>query len=401
MFNINYKIIMALCLLFSGCTTIPIDDTLNAEFAGKKVYLCEDDNKSGHFSGERTINKIECHYYSSYNCQIYFTNEYGDKESIDWWAQDVTDLFPKPEQFVQSLKRYFHEQPFCSYKQFKEYEKKQPLIIKNITSAQKKADLLKKDKNVFNTLETFADLFMRKAKDEPVCKENIIYSHNLNLNQFNSLVSIDDKMSIIQQFAKSGINTKCHMTDFYQHYLFDTDECIIDRRNNKSSICFFDYNSFLPASSKIKNEEQFLKVVNAYLKLFRVGTTGYYIYEKKFVTYCEQLKEATTDEKKQCEQNAKQYLLNLVENKVPHCRNTVSKEYYDFLKEFINTMSLLHGVTMRDFQEKLFVSTTSKNIAKGLYSGFMLQAMVEKIDEFGLYHFCDVSGFENDISKIK
>ena len=204
---------------------------------------------------------------------------------------------------------------------------------------------------------------------------------------------------IFQPFVEPDIQINCFVHS--NTFLNKEDECILMRRNaRKSLVGYYNYKKYLPNSSKISTDEKFLELVEAYRNIFkhskkRNNETG--IYEDKMI--CDEWKEKTTTEIAQCKEDAKKYIIQIVEGTVPHCRNKVNKEYKEFLQNNVKQLSTLNNVTQQNFNERIFISSTERNLGKAFYHGAFNRALYERMKNFGYVYFCRVDGFEQDIKK--
>lgn len=185
-----------------------------------------------------------------------------------------------------------------------------------------------------------------------------------------------------EAFAINGTDFGCSDSSRDRDY-YNSDKCILFRRENgNSKTDYFDYKRFLPKNTKIKTEEDFLKVVNYYN----------YAWED-----CDNIKtsteELTTQEKQEQEQQVKTChtkvekttLKMAMKNLNLMCSETHEQEYTKELE--------WHG-------NRLFKYYIAGRLNPGTSDYYhIMQIHKDAIKLFGAEHGCDTSDWEGKVLK--
>lgn len=202
-----------------------------------------------------------------------------------------------------------------------------------------------------------------------------------------------DVVSSYQTFMKPNVKMKCFVANMYtEDFLDQSDECILSRRNvGKSEVCWFNYKKYMPASSSIKTDEEFLRLAE---------TVGFFFNSEGKNQYCLNKKEITTTERAQCEKDVTNFINKIVDGKAPHCRDTNKKAFYNLLEqgkgllETIENTSVVNSATGYKQQGKTL-------LFQAVYSDAFNKGIIESIKNFGYEHLCVTAGYEKDLKKIK
>ena len=194
-------------------------------------------------------------------------------------------------------------------------------------------------------------------------------------------------INYLQVFMKKEINPQCFM-EYYNRFIDNSDECILQRRNNKgpTSICWFDYKRFLPKTSKIKTDNDFLYFYKAY-DFFSVSN------------FCNNTQELTTAERKECKEKFRKFLVQLSNKTAPHCRDIIPGEYKKLLQE---SKDLLKTVNDTRIENALGHEKQLETMMyRAMYGSAYEKAAIEALQNMGFRNFCIVEGFEEDLKKIQ
>ena len=281
----------------------------------------------------------------------------------------------------------------------------EPISITTKGIAEQVEKKLSSERDIFNTLGIFSDLYLtseyRERKGEmydKYCVDYVNKGTTVNIHIENDNRSMNERIEIMKKFAEPNAKIGCFLeygTSAFMTYedvesgpikeYYDSDECIKARRNEHSSICFFDYKRFLPTTSKINSDQKFREALNLYWQYFR---RGYSFDKRSFITYCDTLKEVTTAEKEQCEKNSRDFVIQYVNGKAPLCRNKVPNEYKTFMSKLNNGVSKINNFLQDDINSNIFSSRLDKQIHGGIMALGLGEAKAKTIKEFGIKHFC-------------
>ena len=284
----------------------------------------------------------------------------------------------------------------------------EPVSITTKGIAEQVEKKLSSERDIFNTLGVFSDLYLtseyRERKGEmydKYCVDYVDKGTKVNIHIENNNSSMNERIEIMKKFAEPNAKIGCYF-DIHRYVYdwssetetndvnemkayYDSDECIMARRNEHSSICFFDYKRFLPTTSKINGDQKFREAINLYWQYFR---RGYSFDKRSFITYCDTLKEVTTAEKEQCEKNSRDFVIQYVNGKAPLCRNKVPNEYKTFMSKLNNGVSKINNFLQDDINSNIFSSKLDKQIHGGIMALGLGEAKAKTIKEFGIKHFC-------------
>lgn len=283
----------------------------------------------------------------------------------------------------------------------------EPVSITTKGIAEQVEKKLSSERDIFNTLGVFSDLYLtsgyreRKGEmDDKYCVNYVDKGTKVDFHIENN-IPMKERIEIMKEFAEPNAKIGCYF-DIYRYVYdwssetetndvnemkayYDSDECIMARRNEHSSICFFDYKRFLPTTSKINGDQKFREAINLYWQYFR---RGYSFDKRSFITYCDTLKEVTTAEKEQCEKNSRDFVIQYVNGKAPLCRNKVPNEYKAFIIKLNNGVSKINNFLQDDINSNIFSSKLDKQIHGGIMALGLGEAKAKTIKEFGIKHFC-------------
>lgn len=194
-------------------------------------------------------------------------------------------------------------------------------------------------------------------------------------------------------YTTPSVNLKCFLADNYTGWLDSSDECILERRNTKESVlCHYNYKKYLPENSKVKTEEDFLYLVAAYNVLYQDAN------DPKKCTFCAEQPEQTTVEIAECTKKAEIFLNQISSKTVPLCKNTIKKEYMDFLKDGIENYYFLSELTKAEINNNTY--GTKAYLLNGIYSASLQESWENSIRTFGITHFCSVDGYKKDVVNL-
>ncbi|MBD5405028.1 hypothetical protein HDR59_00585 [bacterium] len=215
-------------------------------------------------------------------------------------------------------------------------------------------------------------------------------SELLNDNyDINNIKDISDELESIRPFVKSNKKIECFVKkagdDYNIRYVDTSDKCILARRNNNDEM-FFDYKKYF---HNINNEGLFHELVSNFKYYF-----SYDDIENIYNDYCNNLKETTTTEKKQCEKNVESFFNNPV-----YCHDKKKKEWEKLLENSEDLKQTLNEIV----SEGLNISNANI-LVKGIYGSFpsnILSSLAfQKIKSFGRDNFCIINGWENDLKEL-
>lgn len=219
---------------------------------------------------------------------------------------------------------------------------KRPVVITDMISAKQREEIATKNRNVMQALELYWDLYQVESGTSS-------FANGCERGKTGNY------LNIIKLFARSDSKPQCAYNTINNQDEYNSDECILYRRNiNKlSEICFFDYKKYLPKNSKISNDEQFINLITIYRKLFRSKQAwddediGFYEYVKTY-SHCDLLKEVTTQERKQCQDDDEKFIFQIVNGTAPYCKDKVPEQYKNELKytEFSFDFEIAHRCIM-------------------------------------------------------
>ncbi len=217
------------------------------------------------------------------------------------------------------------------------------------------------------------------SDDKKVCNENGIFEFTSDSkNQTEELIKM------YNLFTKDDINTACFFK-LRGKFIDTTDECILQRRNGPAAACWYDYKKFLPDSSKIKTDDEFITFSKAAIFF---GKTE----------YCKNAPELTTQERKECEGKVKKYITQLSKKTAPHCRDIIPQKYNEFLQNSKDLLTLVNNTEIKNFAgQKQQVETF---MFQSIYGNAYEKLAIQELQELGFKNFCTVEGFEKDIKKL-
>lgn len=257
-----------------------------------------------------------------------------------------------------------------------------------LDAAKEVEETLTTQRTIDTTLRAYTLFYWRDGNG--LCENGLIPSSQ-------SIEAARETVDILNVYAQPGINVECYVADAYSGNYYDTsDECILARRNNKkSTVCYFNYKKYLPATSQISTDADFVYLAEAYNHLYSFDK------EKGTMecTYCNNLQEKTTAEKEECKKQIKQFLQNISDKKVPLCKNKVNKKYMDFLKEGIESFSFLSDMTTAEINSNA-TSAAGAYLMNGIYQSAYQEAWEDAIKNFGFENFCSTKGYQSDVAQI-
>lgn len=233
-----------------------------------------------------------------------------------------------------------------------------------------------KKRDIDLAVATFIAVFSNNKQD-PAWQDNKLFIDFEQVNFYQPLVDPDIKLYC---FAASGVSDS---------YYDNTDECILLRRAKKSLISFYNYKKYLPKNSQINSEEKFLELVETYRYVYNFSVEwNVYSPTVNYQSICSQLQEKTTVEKEECEKKLQEYIVQIVEDRVPYCHNVIPKEYAQYIKDLKSKISIINNVVQDEIDNKWYLSSGEKSFGKNLYKRSFLIEMNESIKKFGYTYFC-------------
>ena len=193
--------------------------------------------------------------------------------------------------------------------------------------------------------------------------------------------------------AERGIDFICVglSTSYNDDKKYDSDECILYRRSekfHKSDVEYFDYKRFLGATSPIKTDKDFLKLVERYNN----------------ISECDKLSETTEVEKEACKEKRRNEIRMLAKQSVP-CMEFIKDEYIEKLnnagkwyKWAINHDPNEGVRLMRSMGYNQYVSNLSYQPVWERAEA--RQEVKEKITEFGKENLCTTTDWQQEIKKL-
>lgn len=218
--------------------------------------------------------------------------------------------------------------------------------------------------------------------EKVICDENGII--NIGTMSNTSLKELNESLI---PFTKEGIDITCFEKRYNNEFVNKTDECILQRRNNKgpAKTCWYDYKKFLPESSKINTEDEFIYMAKAAI---------YY----NTTNYCEKAPELTTQERKECYGKVVKYITQLSNKTAPHCRDIIPEKYNQTLQASKDLLTTVNDTKVVNAfgQEKQGETLIFQAIYGNAYAKQALMAL----QALGYQNFCTTEGFEKDIKKL-
>lgn len=231
-----------------------------------------------------------------------------------------------------------------------------PLSEPNMQNAEQFAQELEASKDPVKVMDAYITYFQSDIK----------YYHNMgNIVFYGIEIAGIDPLGnniakggiIAQALAEPGTKWRCISDD-------QSDECILYRRNrHETKVAYFDYKRFLGNNTRVKDDNDFLKLARIYSN----------------ATKCETLKEATSLEKQACKDRREKALRLAVKQKV-HCKDLVEIEYKEEL-----------AARHRSYQLNVDVWRYSHSAA--------MQDISKDIHSFADEYMCNISGWERDMFK--
>ncbi len=212
-----------------------------------------------------------------------------------------------------------------------------------------------------------------------VCDKNGI----IDSNSSNGVKKLAEMYKVL---SKENIEPICFFRIGGQ-FVDQTDECILQRRNNKgpTTTCWYDYKSFLSQGSKIKTDDEFVYLAKA---------AGFF--DK--TNYCKKAPELTTKEKEECSIKQKSYITQLSKKTAPHCRDIIPEQYNKYLqgaKDLLTTVGNTQIVNA--FGQEKQAETL---MFQAIYGGAYEKEAINGLYELSFKNFCTIEGFEKDLKKL-
>lgn len=201
--------------------------------------------------------------------------------------------------------------------------------------------------------------------------------------------------NVLQTFATPDKHVECYLKNIYTEEFLDTsDSCVLERRNaSKSKVCLFNYKKYLPSTSKISTDDEFLYLIDVFDTLYTKKDNDF------VCSFCDELPERTSTERQECKKQAENYLTQIVEGKEPLCKNKINKKYMDFLTDGVNSFGFLSSLTQKEIEDSAS-STTASIILNNIYQSAYEQAWFDSVKKFGAENFCSMKGYEKDVVQI-
>ena len=292
----------------------------------------------------------------------------------------LSACFPQQQVAQESV-----EQDVVKQAVVKQEENKDALIRKRFQEYESE---IAKNRDIKKAVRTFSDLYM--SENGNICAKGYVSFVDITKENIND----NTALFAYNIFTEPDSKIECFIKEPHsENYIISSDECILKRRNSKkSTVCYYNYKKYLPADSKIKTDEDFLYLVDAYNILYQDPKNG------DTCTFCENLSERTSAEKIECSKKAETFLNQISNKTVPFCKNIIKKEYMDFLQDGINRFSFLSEMTKTEINATTYGAKAY--FLNGLYSSTYERLWEDSIKEFGITHFCSVSNYQQDIVNI-
>lgn len=315
------KFLIFLCLIcLSGCVANDKDfcdgcdeqetnakvQQMREKYPEDKIYIREDAFSKGHGSTYKIKHIVS----EDYKHGINLFNEYGNFGFYTY--SELGDIIS-----------------------FEEYAKK---IEKQASEIEAK---LAQERNIFEVLHFFDITYFDERRDEPNGVAKILVPYRCENSDPRLLcINILYKTSIDMNINKRCLFSNYPNASIKDWYMDESDDCIVARRKaSTSKISFFNYKKYLPVNSKIKTEDDFIKLYLLYKNIYKNNPTyakywcGYSTacerdYIQEFVmNKCYKSSELTTQEIEKCDQEKKEFITNFVFGKAPKCSVKYSEKY--------------------------------------------------------------------------
>jgi hypothetical protein len=259
------------------------------------------------------------------------------------------------------------------------------------------------ERDLFTTLQVYDSLFSVGLGNTDCCSKGLINTNCYHFEReglkqivpegkYQEYMNMDEA---IKEFTTLGDRAKCLTADYTEYnnygiYSDNSDECILVRReivnNSKASkVCYFNYKKYLPTESKVSSDDNFDKLAYYYKTLIKSG-------------HCDNLAEATTNEKEKCKEKDINKIVQFMKaGKLEHCRDKMPKEYNAMLKDGVKKVNDANAVVGGAW----IGNNPLENVyANSMYAGSFEAQFKAHIKEFGNDNMCDTTGFEQDIKKL-
>ncbi len=378
LFSIIPVLTISACSIYSQKELAKIENNakiLKKEFVGKYMYDCEHILNSEYYS----ITDVSVHpsAYGNYigkkpdDITVYKVN-INEKDSYS--INNKVNVFD-----INALRDSINNpksRPYCSKEEFENtedggkdiYRKK---VIRNI------------DKTLLETKDPKIIIAIYKDIIQPNTRRLVLNGFRASYNDDYDIKDI----SWSQQLAKPTEKLKCLKEN---HSEYNTDECILTRRNYKGEL-WFNYQKYLP---QIKDDEYFEMI----LKIFELD----YSYEftkngYNIISICEIANDVTTEERVNCRKNIDTFFNQMVQKTAPLCKNKLNKEWNNFLisnnsaDEFNSIIKGKNIKNRTDFTNQL---------GKSDYVQSTYDDILNEVVQFGTKNLCSVEGWQMDIKAL-
>lgn len=185
-----------------------------------------------------------------------------------------------------------------------------------------------------------------------------------------------------------GTEFGCMEKKFNGSEFYDSDDCIIYRRNHTQYEVTFDYKRFLPKNSPIKTDDDFKK----WVKYFN-SDNG-----------CKKNDKTTTTEYAACMEKVQDNTRNMATQLVD-CKILYEQEYTNLLKEQGGWYE--HQINFSPMQAANLAAAVGDYFSANIYAhsrkmsySEIISSIKSDISEFGNEHFCSVKNWKTEMKKL-
>lgn len=257
------------------------------------------------------------------------------------------------------------------------------------------ANELEIEKKPIKTIQEYKEYKKLKCIEEKTESKNAIFKYTIFLpfgliydsvskNFVNEIESACIKQKVL---AESTVNFDCLESWRKGVEYYNSDECILYRRNQSSSkVNYFDYKRFLPKNTPVTTDEKFIKLEEFYDNIFK----------------CYYLSEATSEEIESCIEERKNIVKKLASKEVK-CVDLFSKEYDELLKtqgEWYNWAINHDPYALMNHLRRFGAYLEAQYAYEPILTTSEAKKRVgEKIKEFGIEHLCNTDDWLKKIRK--
>lgn len=154
-------------------------------------------------------------------------------------------------------------------------------------------------------------------------------------------MSARSRIRQLQSMTMSDINISCTISmPQEKRYADNSEECFAQRKKIKSNkpistVCYFDWKAFMPESSRIKTDYEFVNLANA-IRFYGINekvNEENVVSAPKRIPYCDRNGEATIFERGECQKKVKRFITQLSEKTAPFCRDSVPNKLEEYKRE--------------------------------------------------------------------